>query len=165
MAREVISITSARPSRSGQSADRDSKSATSLISRLLNHSVAGRCNEEKPEAELARLASALLQCRIAWDRALGLNLTLDPVWSVLLFVYVRQLDSPGVPIAWLSDLPMAGPDTVILRWTIKLVDEGILELAEDSAGGAERVVQLSPDALHKIEEWLRASKAELEALV
>jgi hypothetical protein len=165
MAREVISITSTRSSRCGQSADRRSKSATSLISRLLNHSFAGRSNWEKPEAELARLASALLQCRIAWDRALGLNLALDPVWSMLLLVYVRQLNSPGVPIASLSNLPIAGPDTVILRWTIKLVDEGILELAEDRAGGAEPVVQLSPDALYKIEEWLRASKAEFGTFV
>lgn len=167
MARPVISNMSGSSIGRGQSVDGESnsRSATLLISRLLNYPINRERGAEKSDAELVPLASALLQCRLTWDRAVGLDLSLDPVWSILLLIYARQANSPGLAVASLGDLPVIGPGTVLVRWTTKLVSDGILELAEDCARDAEPVVRLSPDALHKMEDWLRAAKAEFARLV
>jgi hypothetical protein len=166
MARQGISNTSDTSTVVGRLADgqSNSRSATALIGRLLNYPVV-HDRTERPDAELVPLASALLQCRLTLDLAVGPDLSLDPVWSLLLFVYVRQANGPGVDVASLSNLPAIAPGTVLLRWTIKLINDGILELAQVSLRDAEPVVRLSSDALHNMDDWLRGARAELGRLV
>jgi hypothetical protein len=166
MARQVISHAFGASARRGPTArsESNSQSATLLIRRLLSYPVERERGAERSDVELVPFASALLQCRVTWDRAFGLVLAVDPVWSLLLLVYVRQANSSGVTVASLWDLPVIGPGTVLVRWIMKLIGDGILELAEECAGDAEPVVRLSPDGLHKMEHWLRSAKAEFGRL-
>jgi len=136
---------------------------TLLISRLLNHPVVQNRRDPKANAELVALATALLQSRILWDRALQLEMSLDPVWTILLLVYVRQAESAALSISQLRDLRAIAPVTVLLRWVTKLVSDDILEIAENGRREDERVVRLSPDALRRVEDWLMTAKDELEA--
>jgi hypothetical protein len=144
--------------------DCNSKLAT-LISRLLSHARVGESEREKPQPELVPLASALLQCRLTWDHAIGFGRSVDPVWIMLLFVYVRQAEGPDLSLASLSDLSVVGPRTVVVRWTTALVSAGTLELAGECSSGTDTVVRLSSHGLHKIENWLRAISAELARLL
>jgi hypothetical protein len=167
MGRREISDPSDTSTVGGRSVARQSSagSVPLLIGRLSSYPIERERRVERPDAGLVPLASALLQCRLKLDRAIGRDLSIDSVWSILLFVYVRQADSSGVDVASLSNLPTIAPGTVLLRWTMTLVSDGILELAEDSVRDAGPVVRLSSDALHNMDDWLRAAKAELARLV
>jgi hypothetical protein len=141
----------------------NSKSMALLIDRLLSHPIS-REPQARSDAKLVPCASAFLQARMTWDRALRIELSIDPVWSMLLVIYVRQATDPGIKVASLLDLPWIGPSTVLVRWATKLVTDGILELAEDRSSDAGKIVRLSFDGLHKIENWLRSSTAEVARL-
>ena len=89
----------------------NSKSMALLIDRLLSHPIS-REPQARSDAKLVPCASAFLQSRITWDQAFRIDLSIDPVWSMLLVIYVRQATDVGITVASLLDLSWIGPSTI-----------------------------------------------------
>ena len=163
MRREVVPMAtkSAVRDRERSNGGRSLRLVNALSSRLLSYGIARDRNTKKPDAELVRLASALLQIRTMSERSFGPTLSIGPLW-LLLLIYIRQAEGPGVTVSGLSKSAITGPDTVTLRWTTKLLNDRNVQLVDNSERPLDPVVQLSPDGFEKLESWLRASKGHLE---
>jgi hypothetical protein len=162
MRRAVVPITprSTVRDREPSPLDRGLGSVTALTDRLRSYGIVRDRGTEKPDTDLVRLASALLECRMMLDPALGLTLSIDAVW-LLLLIYIRQAEAPGVTLAALSESPITGSGTVTLRWTAKLVNDRLVQLSENSERPAEPFVRLSSVGFTKLESWLRTSQSHL----
>lgn len=142
-----------------------SNGAMRLMNGLLNYPMARGPSAAQPDCALAPLASALFQSRLAWERNVGPEYSGDPVWSILLLIYEQQAERGGLEVSSFPDLPMFAPDTVLVRWTMKLISDGVAELAKDTARKGEPVLRLTSEGVSRIERWLQTTKAVLGTVV
>ena len=125
-----------------------------LVGRLLTYPVALKPSSGAPDSRLVYVASVLLDSRLTLVRAFNWETCDSSALRILLFVYVRQGEDKELSIRSLRNLSVLGPGTVSLRWTAKLLDDGILELLV-GAEPEDRLIRFTADGIRGIEHWLR----------
>lgn len=127
----------------------------SLIRHLLTFPLVERDSPGRADRRLVELASALLNSHASRKDHFPPDLFDHPVWTLMLFVYVRQGQDADLSIDSLCESPAVGTATVALRWTAKLLNDGIFELVRNPSNASRVAVQLSPVAMKSLDNWLR----------
>lgn len=109
---------------------------------------------EAPDREVCRrVATDIMRTRNLRHRYLiGFHLA-DPVWDMLLDLYVAEAKRSPVSI---SDLAIAAgvPRSTGVRWVANLISEGKLQAEADVADGRRTWVTLSPASRAALEKYL-----------
>ena len=154
MPRQLLSIVKPGPNSSdADGAGSGPEREELLIERLLALPADPRGRPADLDRRLVRVASVLLDSDLLLERAFNWGSWLAPVQRILLLVYVRQGQGRDISIRSLRDLSILGPGTVALRWTAKLVGDGIVEMF-DAGVAADRLLRLSTRGVGALERWL-----------
>ena len=142
-----------------------SRPESSLVRHLLSFPLARHEKPRKADRRLVELASAILDAETARRDYFSSDLLEQPVWTLMLLAYVRHGQSAGIAVDSLCESPAIGPVRVVLRWTARLLSDGLFELAENQSCSGGPVVRLSPDAMDNLEDWLRLTGARFASAV
>jgi hypothetical protein len=134
--------------------------AASLVQRLLAFPAASAKETRSPNRRLVNVASALLKSLVLFGERFGSDFCDSCSQRILLLVYLRQGQSGHLSPQSLYDSPTLGPTAVTLRWTIKLLGDGVLELVVTPEPD-ERLIRLNSTALDRLEGWLSDVDLEL----
>jgi hypothetical protein len=132
-----------------------------LLQKLLAFPTARRGDSRSADKRLVPVASVLLKSQLTLAEAFGWESCLSPLQPLLLLVYVRQGRGSEISLRSLCHTPVLGPGSVALRWTAKLLADGVLELTGASEPD-DRLLRLSSEAVSTLERRLRDINSEFE---
>jgi hypothetical protein len=103
--------------------------------------------------ERKRLACQLLKQGDLRHQHFRGELFSDPVWWMLLDLYVAELDQKTISVGSLS-IAARVPPTTALRWIGTLVEQGLAERVPDPLDGRRVNVRMNSDAFVQMEAYL-----------
>lgn len=103
-------------------------------------------------AELEKVAFAIMAERQERYALFGRHLFADPAWDILLVLTIAKAGQRRMTVSQLCD-GVGGPMTTSLRWIRNLTDLGLLVRQDDKTDKRRKFIELSPDALIKMIQY------------
>jgi hypothetical protein len=107
-------------------------------------------------AELEKVALAIMAERRERYVLFGDHLFADPAWDILLVLTIAGMRQRRMTLSHLCDAVDA-PMTTALRWIANMTDDGLLVRLEDRMDKRRKFIELSPDALGKMVQYCSAA--------
>ncbi|MDB5677166.1 winged helix DNA-binding protein [Sphingomonas bacterium] len=94
---------------------------------------------------------------------LGIQRINDSAWNMLLDLYVCGAQGPGVPVSSLG-IASGAPQSTSLRMINQIEAQGLVYLEDDPHDRRRRMVRLTDDARHRLDDYLQSALERLESL-
>jgi hypothetical protein len=133
-----------------------------LLRRIAELPTARPAERSAPDAGLIGLAATLLESDVTFGAAFGEACCGTSAKRLLLAVYVAEGQNCDLSLAALAASRTFDPFAVTLRWALKLLADGLLELVQ--CPGGERALRVSPMARIELDQWLTRTRMAMSSI-
>lgn len=133
-----------------------------LLRRIAELPLAPAEGRSAPEAALIPLAAVLLESDVTFGKVFGGACCGASAQRLLLAVYVSEGQGFDLSLASLRNSAAFEPPAVALRWALKLLADGVLQLVAGVDG--ERAFRVAPAARIELDHWLTRTGTALASM-